>query len=314
MKIKIGISACLLGEKVRYDGQHKLDHFLKDTLGQFVEWIPVCPEVECGLSVPREAMRLEGDPAAPRLMTIRTRVDLTEKMHSWTLRRIKELEKEELCGYVFKSKSPSSGMERVKVYNDKGVPRKVGSGLFAKAFMERFPELPAEDEGRMHDPVLRENFIERAFVFSRWKDFAKDAPSVNGLVQFHSKHKLLIMSHSPKILKDLGNIVASAGKSGKPELFDEYLKILMGALKLRATVKKNVNVLQHIAGYFKKLLTPDEKKEVAEIIGNYHKGFAPLIVPVTLLNHYVRKYDQEYLKEQYYLNPHPVELALRNHV
>ena len=169
-KIKLGISTCLLGETVRYDGRHKLDRFLMNTLGQYVEYVPVCPEVECGLGVPRESMHLEGDPDSPRLVTTRTKQDMTDRMVQWARKRVVELEKEDLCGFIFKSNSPSSGMERVRVYNEKGMPVKKGIGIFAGIFMDRFPLLPAEEEGRLHDPELRENFIERIFTLKQWRE------------------------------------------------------------------------------------------------------------------------------------------------
>lgn len=309
-KIKLGISACLLGEKVRYDGQHKLDRFLAGTLSEYVEWVPVCPEVGCGLPVPREAMHLAGNPESPRLVTVRSGIDHTGRMLDWTKSKLEELEKEALCGFVFKSNSPSSGMTKVKVYNDSGMSSKTGVGLFAREFMKKFPLLPVEDEGRINDPILRENFIERIFVFARWRDFIKSGSSMRDLVDFHARHKLLIMAHNPKMTSELGRIVGS----GKKEVFGEYIAKLMETLKLHATVKKNVNVLQHIAGYFKKVLSADEKKEVLECIEDYHRNLVPQIVPLTLLNHYVRKYDEKYLAGQFYLSPHPLELRLRNHV
>lgn len=313
-RIKLGISACLLGEPVRYDGGHKMDRFLTDILGRFVEYVPVCPEVECGLPTPRESMHLEGDPGAPRLFTSRTRIDLTEKMSAWVERRLKELEAESLCGFVFKSNSPSSGMERVRVYDQNGVPKKAGSGLFAAAFMRHFPLIPVEDEGRLHDMALRENFIERIFVCERWLQLIAGKPRLSGLIDFHTRHKLLIMSHSPKHYSLLGKLVAAGGQLQLDKLLNQYRAALMEALKLKATPRKNTNVLQHLAGYFKKQLSKDEKQELQELIEQYYSGHLPLIVPVTLLNHYARKYDQAYLKSQYYLNPHPVELQLRNHV
>jgi len=311
---KLGISTCLLGENVRYDGGHKLDRYLKDVVGQFVDWVPVCPEVECGMPTPREALRLVGDPENPRLVTSRTGIDKTEQMLTWAKMRLDQLEKENLCGYIFKSKSPSSGMQGVKVYDKNNVPSKKGVGMFARAFMERFPLMPVEDEGRLNDARLRENFIERIFVYKRWQNFVQNDGSRKGLVDFHTDHKLLIMAHSPKHLLELGKLVAQVKELDPKELHDRYLSTLMTALKLHATVKKNVNVLQHIMGYFKKQLSSDEKQELLEVIGNYHKGLIPLIVPITLVNHYVRKYNEPYLKRQYYLNPHPIELMLRNHV
>jgi uncharacterized protein YbgA (DUF1722 family)/uncharacterized protein YbbK (DUF523 family) len=315
-KIRLGISACLLGQPVRFDGGHKLDRFITDTLGQYVEFVPVCPEVECGLGVPREAMRLVGDPAAPLLMTVRTRVDLTDRMLAWARQRVQELEQENLCGFIFKSKSPSSGMERVKVYSDppQGAPVTRGVGLFARTFMEHFPLLPVEDEGRLHDPVLRENFIERLFVGQRWRKLLTAGPSLGDLVAFHTRHKLLILSHSPRHYRELGKLVARGPELPLQELYQHYQSQLMEALRLKTTPKKNTNVLYHLMGYFKKDLSPDEKQELLEIIDYYHQGYLPLVVPVTLINHYVRKYHQPYLREQFYLHPHPVELQLRNHV
>jgi uncharacterized protein YbgA (DUF1722 family)/uncharacterized protein YbbK (DUF523 family) len=313
-KIRLGISSCLLGNKVRYDGGHKLDHFLSDALGKFAEWLPVCPEVEMGLDVPREAMRLVGRADNPKLITIKSGRDYTGRMLKWADERSAELEKEDLCGFVFKARSPSSGMRGVKVYNDSGVPWSNGIGLFARVFMERFPLMPVEDEGRLNDPGLRENFIERIFVFKRWKTFLKDGFSSSGLLSFHTRHKLLILSHSTTHYSSLGRLIAGMNEIKTDDLKREYILLLLDGLKLRATIKKNTNVLQHMAGYFKKRFTQDEKKELTEVIAEYHNGLVPLIVPVTLIRHYVRKYDDDYLKDQAYLNPHPAELMLRNHV
>jgi len=313
-KVRLGISTCLLGDAVRYDGGHKLDRFLRDTLGAYVEYVPVCPEVECGLGIPREAMHLAGDPAAPRLITTRTKRDVTDQMLNWAHQRVTALEQEGLCGFIFKSNSPSSGMERVKIYDRNGMPRKTGTGVFAGIFMRHFPSVPVEEEGRLHDPALREGFIERIFVLKRWREMMEQGGKLSRLVEFHTRHKLLIMAHSSKQHTLIGRLVATAKDVAESVLYDQYQVLLMEALKLRATVKKHVNVLQHLMGYFKKNLSADEKQELLEVIDYYHLGHVPLIVPVTLINHYVRKYDQPYLKLQYYLNPHPLELQLRNHV
>ena len=312
-KIKIGISSCLLGNAVRYDGGHKLDRFLRDTLGQYVEYVPVCPEAECGMGIPREAMRLEGQADSPRLVTRQTRVDKTEMMVRWAQKRVAELEGENLCGFIFKSDSPSSGMERVKVYEEKGMPAKTGVGIFARIFMEHFPLLPVEEEGRLHDTQLRENFIERIFTLQRWRALRKMKSGRSALVDFHTRHKLLLLSHSTKLYQAMGKLVAAQKAFSTEDLFSQYETLLMEALKLKTTPKRNVNVLQHMMGYFKEQLSGDEKKELLEILDHYSKGFLPLIVPLTLIGHYVRKYDQPYLRDQIYLNPHPLELQLRNH-
>jgi uncharacterized protein YbgA (DUF1722 family)/uncharacterized protein YbbK (DUF523 family) len=312
--MKIGISTCLLGENVRYDGGHKLDKYLRDILGQHVNYVPVCPETESGLPVPREAMRLVGDIDDPRLVTIRTRVDHTQRMKNWGIQKLNQLESENLCGFIFKSRSPSSGMERVKIYSEKGHPVPKGRGVFAGMFMDRFPLLPVEEDGRLNDPGLRENFIARIFVFSRWRRVLEQGVSVGRLVDFHTGHKLLLMAHNVSAYRELGRMVAKARDYDPEQLAADYISRLMSALKLASTVKKNVNVLHHVMGYFKKELTSDEKQELLEIIQRYADSLVPIIVPITLLNHYVRKYDKAYLREQVYLNPHPMELKLRNHV
>jgi uncharacterized protein YbgA (DUF1722 family)/uncharacterized protein YbbK (DUF523 family) len=311
--IKLGISSCLLGERVRWDGGHKLDRFLNDTLGKFVQYCPVCPEVESGFGCPREPLRLVGDPHAPRLVTSRTNQDYTERMLRWARSRVKELDREGLCGFIFKSKSPSSGMERVRVYDEQGVPAPTGVGIFAKVFMEHFPLLPVEDDGRLHDPTLRENFIERVFTMKRWREGLGRRRSRGTLVQFHTEHKLLILSHSPRYHRIMGNLLAQAQAMPINALYDEYQQLLMEALRLKATSAKHCNVLQHIMGYFKRQLSSDAKQELLEVINDYRQRHIPLIVPITLINHYVRFYDEPYLTQQYYLYPHPLELQLRNH-
>ncbi len=313
-KIKIGVSTCLLGENVRYDGGHKRDRYITDTLGRYLDFVPVCPEVECGLPIPREAMRLVGNPEAPQLITIRSKEDLTDRMLAWSRKRLQALEAEELCGFIFKSGSPSSGMERVKVYDENGVPAKKGRGLFARAFMEHFPRVPVEEDGRLHDPNLRENFIERIFALKRWRDVLRNGRSVGRLVEFHTRNKLLCLAHSDRHYRAMGKLVAGGKSVPVDRLYADYEKLLMQALALRSTVRKNTNVLQHMMGYFKKDLTRDEKQELLEVIDEYRREMVPLIVPVTLLKHYVRKYDQDYLARQTYLNPHPLDLRLRNHV
>lgn len=310
--IRIGVSSCLLGNQVRYDGGHQHDRYITGTLGKYFQFVPVCPEVECGLPVPREAMRLVGDPDSPRLVTNKTGIDHTDRMNRWARHRVDQLAEENLCGFIFKSKSPSSGMERVKVYDANNVPRAIGVGLFARAFKERFPLLPVEEEGRLHDLILRENFIESVFVYQRWRNTVQGF-TANRLVTFHTRHKLLLRAHSEMHYRELGRIVAEAGTLEPNLLCISYQEKLMAAMGLKPTVKKHVNVLTHMMGYFKKQLTSDEKQELLEVIDQFRNYYVPLIVPITLMNHYVRKYNNPYLQEQYYLNPHPTELKLRNH-
>lgn len=310
-KLRVGISTCLLGERVRYDGGHKLDRYIVNTLGRYMDFVPVCPEVECGLPIPREAMRLVGDPQNPRLVGNRTGTDFTEQMLDWAERRVAALERENLAGFIFKSGSPSSGMERVKVYDDKGMPQKVGVGLFAEAFKRHFPLLPTEEDGRLHDPGLRENFLERLFAMQRWIEFEKAGPDFGDLVEFHTRHKMLVMSHSQKHYKQMGKLTAYGKVDNFEETLGLYRELFMDALHIHATRGNHANVLQHMLGHFKDQLTPDEKQEMLELVDHYLKGHVPLIVPVTMINHYVRKYDEAYLAKQIYLNPTPIELKLR---
>lgn len=313
-KVKIGISSCLLGNQVRYNGGHQRDRFITDTMSTYCDFVTVCPEVECGLPIPRESMRLVGDPDSPRLITTKSKIDHTERMQQWIARRLDELEKEDLVAFVFKTKSPSSGLRSVKVYLENGnVKSYKGQGLFAAAFTRRFPDIPVEDEGRLHDPGIRENFIETIFVLQRWREGPRDG-GPKSVVEFHSRHKYTLMAHSPEKLRQMGKIVARIGSGDLDRLKAEYFSLLLEALNLKKTVKKNYNVLQHVGAYFKKDLEAEERAELRELSERYYKTQAPLVVPLTLIQHYARKYNKTYLKEQWYLNPHPVELGLLNHV
>ncbi|MBM9537787.1 YbgA family protein [Desulfobulbus alkaliphilus] len=309
--LKIGVSACLLGENVRYNGGHQLNHFIRDILGQYMQFVPVCPEVECGLPIPRETMRLVGDPDNPRLLTSRSGIDHTEQMQSWIEDKLQELAQEKLCGFIFKKDSPSSGLYRVKVYSDKGMPQRSGSGFFARAFTRFFPLLPVEEDGRLNDPRLRENFIESVFVYKHFQDLLSAPRSRGALVDFHTRHKLLFLARSQDLYRRMGRFIANLPESLEAA-YDDYGQLMAETLRVRTTMKKHCNVLHHVLGYFKKQLSADEKQEILELIEAYHRGDVPLIVPITLLNHYVRKYEQPYLQGQYYLHPHPLDLRLRS--
>jgi len=311
-KLKIGVSACLLGQNVRYNGGHQLNHFIRDILGQYMEFVPVCPEVECGMPIPRETLRLLGNEDAPRLVTSRSGVDHTEQMQSWAEDRVRQLEKEDLCGFIFKKDSPSSGLYRVKVYSEQGMPRNIGTGIFARTFTRHFPLLPVEEDGRLNDGRLRENFIESVFVFKHFRDLLKASPNRGALVDFHTLHKLLLLAHSQEHYRQMGRFIANMPEPVE-EAYRQYGGLLAETLRVRTTAKKHCNVLLHILGYFKNELSSDEKQEVLEMIEAYRLADVPLIVPITLLNHYVRKFDQPYLRDQYYLHPHPLDLRLRSH-
>lgn len=312
--IRIGISSCLLGREVRFDGGHKRDPFLTDTFGRFVEWVPVCPEVEAGFGTPREAMRLVNDDGLLRLVTVKTGKDLTEVMSRYAGRRADLLAREQLSGYVLKKDSPSCGMERVKVYNAHKVPARSGQGLFASALRARYPLLPVEEEGRLSDPRIRDNFVERVFAYRRLLDLFEGRWTTGGLVRFHTAHKLTLMAHSVKAYQTLGQLVARAKSLPRPEVEAQYSEGFMTALQTIATPRRHTNVLQHMAGYFKTVLDPASKAELMATIEDYRLALVPLIVPITLIRHYVRHHNIAYLAGQVYLDPHPKELMLRNHV
>lgn len=312
-KPRIGISSCLLGNQVRHDGGHKRDRYVTDTLAQFFDFVAVCPELEVGMSVPRESVRLVGVVSAPRMIGQKSGKDWTEAMARFARRRVAELRKLDLTGYILKKDSPSCGMERVRVYGSSGMANRTGRGLFAQILGETLPLLPLEEEGRLNDPVLRENFIERVFAYQRWVACASGKASRRKLVDFHTRHKLTVFAHSEKHMRRLGQIVAGAKARPLREVMDEYGNLFMAALKHRATNKRNTNVLQHMIGYFSKQLEARERTELGELLDDYRTGLVPLVVPLTLVRHYAVKYQIDYILEQSYLNPHPKELMLRNH-
>ncbi len=312
--IRIGISSCLLGEQVRYNGAGKRDAYINDVLGPFVEFIPVCPEVEVGMPVPREAIRLQTQDSSVRLVGSSSGTDHTARMQKYSRRKARELAKLDLCGYLLKKDSPSCGMERVRLYEESGRPRKSGVGMFAHQLMASFPELPFEEEGRMHDARLRENFLERVFAYKRLQDLFRGRWSMGKLVRFHTAEKLLILAHDPATYRNLGRLVADGKKLDRHELERSYRIAFMQGLRRQATVRRHVNVLQHIQGYFKRVATLADRRELEETIENYRHGLVPLIVPITLIRHHVRVHEIEYLQGQTYLEPHPKELMLRNHV
>jgi uncharacterized protein YbgA (DUF1722 family)/uncharacterized protein YbbK (DUF523 family) len=312
--IRIGVSACLLGENVRFDGGHKRDAFLVETFGRYVEWVAVCPEVELGLGTPRETLRLVRLGEDVRMVMPKTGADHTEAMRAYAERRVAALETEDLCGYILKKDSPSCGMERVRVFDAHGVPAKSGRGLFAEALLRRFPHLPVEEEGRLSDPHLRENFIERVFAYRRLSSLFAGRWKLGELVAFHTAHKLLLLAHSPKSYQALGRLVAGAKALPRAALRERYEAGFMDALRVMATARRQANVLEHIVGYFRQALDDASRRELLSLIDDYRKGLVPLIVPITLVRHYVRRFQVEYLRGQVYLEPHPKELMLRNHV
>jgi uncharacterized protein YbgA (DUF1722 family)/uncharacterized protein YbbK (DUF523 family) len=321
--IRIGISSCLLGQKVRFDGGHKRDSFLTDTLGRYVEWVPVCPEVEVGMGTPRETVHLVRDlsrgsqPGAGgpvRMVAPKSGADWTDRMTAYAQARVATLAALDLSGYVLKRDSPSCGMERVKVHAPGAMPERTGIGLYAAALRARMPTLPVEEEGRLCDPRLRENFVERVFAYRRLRTLFAARWSVGQLVRFHTAHKLVLLGHAPAAYASLGRLVARAREKPRAELHGEYERAFMDALSRVATPARHANVLQHIVGYFRDQLDPDSRAELQMLIEDHRNGLVPLIVPITLIRHHVRRLGIEYLQGQVYLAPHPKELALRNHV
>lgn len=313
-KPKVGISACLLGQRVRYDGGHKRDFFLTEIFGRFVDWVPVCPEVEIGMGIPRESVHLVGTAERARMIAEKSGKDWTSAMRRFAGTRTSELAPLNLSGYIFKKNSPSCGTEKVRVYSSSGMPARNGRGLFAAAVMSKFPLMPVEEEGRLNDPALRENYIERVFAYARWQKTCAKIKSRGLLGQFHTVHKFLLLAHSDRCYRHLGRLVADGKKQSLGSLYDQYGAVFMQALAMRASVKKHANVLEHMVGYFSQRLLPSERAELVELIRDYREQLVPLIAPITLIRHYVKKYAVDYLNQQVYLCPSPKELMLRNHV
>ncbi|MGZ8144128.1 MAG: YbgA family protein [Methylosarcina sp.] len=307
-KIPIGISSCLIGQEVRFDGGHKLDAYITGTLGQYFEFHSFCPEVEIGLGVPRPTLHLVKVDGAVRCVGVKDPDrDVTDRLRKHA-EQLKERHAE-LCGYILKKDSPSCGMERVKVYSN-SQPRREGVGIYAEAMMKANPLMPVEEEGRLGDPGLRENFLQRVYVFYRWKQMLLEGLSADKLTTFHARHKLIIMSHAD--YRELGQMLAGLSKETLAETAGQYIALLMKILKHVPTRSRHVNVLQHIQGYLKKELSADDKAEMVEVIERYRRGELPLIVPLTLLKHHFRKLPDPYIDESYYLSPYPQELRLLN--
>ena len=307
----IGISACLLGDAVRHDGGHKHYRYVTGELAQFFEFRPFCPEVASGLGVPRPALRLNMRDGAVRLQESQNpRHDHTQRLKRTALEACDTLG--ELSGYILKKDSPSCGMERVRVYSGSGMPEKNGRGLFAAQLLETFPQLPVEEEGRLSDLALRESFIERVFVYSRWQGLLREGLTPAGLMQFHARHKFSLLSRDESVYRELGPMVAGVCKTNLDSVAEAYIENLMQALKRPASRKRHCNVLMHLMGYFKTELSAEEKRELLQILEEYRLGMVPLVVPITLLKHYLRRLPNPYLLGQTYLDPYPREMRLRN--
>jgi uncharacterized protein YbgA (DUF1722 family)/uncharacterized protein YbbK (DUF523 family) len=307
----VGISSCLLGEEVRYNGGHKKDNYITGTLSQYFELRPMCPEVGIGMGVPRPPIRLIATDSGPRAVGVKdAAIDVTDELVSFATDQQHFLA--ELDGYILKRGSPSCGMERVKLFNAKGIPENRGVGLFAASLIRLLPNLPLEEEGRLGDARLRENFVQRVFVYHRWRKLVQQGLNVASLTTFHAQLKLILMSHDQNQCRSLGKLVAGASKAEVNETGYRYISGAMQTLKKIATRKNHVNVMQHIQGYLKQNLDPDDKQELLETIQAYHRDEIPLVVPLTLLKHFFRKSPDAYIERSWYMNPYPAELKLRN--
>ena len=317
--IRIGVSACIVGQDVRYNGGHKLDRFIRNTLGAFVTFVPVCPEVELGLGVPRETLRLlrpSGRTKQVQLVAPKSGTKHTTAMLSYARKRVAELEEEALCGFIVQKGSPSCGMERVRIYPkmEGGAPSRDGRGLFTQVLMDRNPHLPVEEDGRLNDPLLRENFIVRVFAYRRLRTLFTPRWRLGDVVAFHAREKMLLLAHDRKGHTALGRMVAHAKELPRAQFKQDYMHSFLTILARKATRKKNANVMQVMSGHFKKHIDSDDRAELREVIESYRQRLVPLIVPITLIRHHVRKHGISYLAQQSFLDPHPRELMLRNHV
>ncbi|WP_194789893.1 YbgA family protein [Pseudomonas sp. UFMG81] len=312
-KPRLAISACLVGQNVRYNAGHKHSDLCHDVLGEHFEWLPLCPEMAIGLGVPRDPIRLVGNPDAPMVTGSRDgSFDLSGPLRAYGEQMADELD--DICGYVFMQKSPSCGLERVKVYQEDGHPARLGGrGAYAAAFCAQRPDLPVEEEGRLHDPVLRENFISRVYAYADWQQLLRQGLSRGALVRFHSRYKYLLMAHNPQAYRSLGKLLGGMTRADDPTTFGpRYFSLLMQALRRCASRGNHGNVLLHLSGYLRNDLGQADKAELRQVIGQYQQGVVPLVVPLTLFKHHLRKHPDPYLLQQAYLQPHPENLGLRN--
>ena len=307
--IRIGISACLMGEEVRYDGGHKRFPFATDELSRHFEFVHVCPEQAIGMGVPRPTIRLVGDPDQPRLQgTQDANLDVTEKMQVFARDTAQKLD--HISGYIFCAKSPSCGMERVPVVSEKGNGLgKVGVGIYARELMAAHPLLPVEENGRLNDLQLRENFVLRVVAYARWQALEAEGMTAAGLQTFHRRHKFLLLAHNQQIYRELGPLVA--GADDVEAAASEYIQRFMAALKKPANPRNHRNALMHIQGFFKDHLEKEDRERLSEVIADYADGLLPLLVPLEMLSLFLEKYQIDYLQDQYYFNPYPRDLKLR---
>ena len=311
-KPKLAISACLLGANVRFNGGHKESRLCSQSLAEHFEFVPVCPEVGIGLGTPRQPIRLVGDAQSPRAVgTVQHELDVTDALRDYAERLAGELD--HICGHILMQKSPSCGMERVKLYQDNGYPAEGGAaGIYAARFMALRPDLPVEEDGRLNDPVLRENFITRVYAYAEWQRLCRAGLSRRGVLQFHARYKYQLLANNPQAYKELGRQLASIAQHDLEQFAADYFSRLMQALRRTASRGSHSNVLQHLFGYLKHALSAEEKRDTVQLIEQYREGIVPLVVPLTLLKYHFRRHPHPYVAQQAYLQPHPERLSLRN--
>ena len=309
--IKVGVSACVMGEKVRYDGGHKQSNYTVNYLSKVFQMVPTCPEVGMGMPVPRPAIRVvEGKSDNLLVDSKDATLDYTSDLENYYQKQKPVFP--ELDGYIFAAKSPTCGVERIKVFDDEGnLLHRKGRGLFADRVMKGFPHLPVEEDGRLNDMGLRESFVTRVFVHASYRNEVLAEPSVNALVAFHSKHKFLVMAYNPIAYRQLGRVVANAKHARFETVSEQYMSLLMSALSKPTNRKKHTNVLMHLQGFLKKKLDKQDKQELTEQIDQYRLGHLPLMAPITLINHHLKHHPNDYVSSQVYLQPYPAELQLR---
>ncbi|MCK9997264.1 MAG: DUF1722 domain-containing protein [Candidatus Krumholzibacteria bacterium] len=313
-EMRLGASACLMGDEVRYDGGHRRDPYVMEVLARYFTLVKVCPEVGVGMSTPRETVRLEGRAEAPRMIASETGSDWTIRMNRWSRTRVRELKGEDLCGFVFKRNSPSCGVFGVEVFDDKGRPAESGSGLFVLEFRRKNPLAPVEEEGRLEDPVLRENFLERVFAYHRLKRVFDGRWKRGAVFEFHNREKYLLQAHSPKHFKQMEQLTGTIGRRPAGEFKLLYMTGFMEAMGIMATTARHAKVLRRLAVCLRGQITVPEYDRVVGLIEGYRSGHIPLVVPLTLLSHFGELHKVVDLVGQTYLHPHPNELMLRNHV
>ena len=312
-KAKIGVSSCLLGNAVRFNRGHCQDKFLTQELNHYFDYLAFCPEVEMGLPTPRPTLRIVLTEKGERLICPKTGEDHTETIQKFSAEKVKELATHQLSGIVLKSASPSCGVFRVKMYTEEGMPTHRSNGFFARAVKAAFPNMPIEEEGRLKDNAIRENFIYRVSAYKDWQESIKDH-KIHSLFQFHKRHKYRLMAHDQNVLRNLGRLLASHSEKDITQLISAYEKDFFAALSIAPSKGNHANALSHVMGYFSKKMNAKERESLVELIDNYRQDLIPIIVPMTRLRHYLEKFEDPYIQEQIYLYPHPAKLKLLNAV